>query len=55
VTARDYPRAMKVVGIKQLEARLSEYVRLVKAGETVLVMERGEVVAELRPSRRQRL
>jgi prevent-host-death family protein len=44
---------MKVVGIKQLKARLSEYVRLAKAGETVLVTERNEVVAELRPSRRQ--
>ena len=43
---------MKVVGIKQLKARLSEYVRLVKAGETVLVTERDEVVAELRPARR---
>jgi antitoxin (DNA-binding transcriptional repressor) of toxin-antitoxin stability system len=41
---------MKVVGIKQLKARLSEYVRLAKAGGTVLVTER-EVVAELRPSR----
>jgi antitoxin (DNA-binding transcriptional repressor) of toxin-antitoxin stability system len=40
---------MKVVGIKQLNARLSEYVRLAKAGGTVLVTER-EVVAELRPS-----
>jgi prevent-host-death family protein len=45
--------AMKVVGIRQLKARLSEYVRLAKAGETVLVTERGKVVAELRPSRRQ--
>ena len=44
---------MKVVGIKQLKARLSDYVRLAKAGETVLVTERGEVVAELRPARRQ--
>jgi antitoxin (DNA-binding transcriptional repressor) of toxin-antitoxin stability system len=44
---------MKVVGIKQLKARLSEYIRLAKAGETVLVTERDEVVAELRPSRRQ--
>ncbi|MBI4612702.1 MAG: type II toxin-antitoxin system Phd/YefM family antitoxin [Planctomycetes bacterium] len=40
---------MKVVGIKQLKARLSEYVRLVKAGETILVTERDEAVAELRP------
>jgi antitoxin (DNA-binding transcriptional repressor) of toxin-antitoxin stability system len=44
---------MKVVGIKQLKARLSEYVRLAKAGETVLVTEGDEVVAEFRPSRRQ--
>ncbi|HZA65426.1 MAG TPA: hypothetical protein VE592_00675 [Geminicoccaceae bacterium] len=44
--------SMKVVGIKQLKARLSEYVRLAKAGETVLVTERDEVVAELRPLRR---
>ena len=46
---------MKVVGIKQLKAKLSEYVRLAKAGETVLVTERDEVVAELRPVRRQTL
>lgn len=44
---------MKAVGIKHLKARLSEYVRLVKAGETILVTDRDEVVAELRPSRRQ--
>ncbi|MFZ5469888.1 MAG: type II toxin-antitoxin system Phd/YefM family antitoxin [Myxococcota bacterium] len=44
---------MKAVGIKQLKARLSEYVRLVKSGETVLVTERDEVVAELRPAHRQ--
>ena len=41
---------MKVVGIKQLKVRLSEYVRLAKAGETVLVTERDEVVAELATS-----
>jgi antitoxin (DNA-binding transcriptional repressor) of toxin-antitoxin stability system len=45
---------MKAVGVKQLKARLSEYVRLVKAGETILVTDRDEVVAELRPARRQR-
>ena len=52
MTTRDYHDGMKVVGIKQLKARLSEYVRLVKRGETVLVAERDEVVAELRPARR---
>lgn len=44
---------MKAVGIKQLKARLSEYLRLVKMGETVLITDRDEVVAELRPARRQ--
>ncbi|NJD20428.1 MAG: type II toxin-antitoxin system prevent-host-death family antitoxin [Gemmatimonadetes bacterium] len=40
---------MKAVGVKDLKARLSEYLRYVKAGEAVLVTDRGEVVAELRP------
>ncbi len=44
---------MKAVGVKILKARLSEYLRLVKTGETVLVTERDEVVAELRPAYRQ--
>ena len=44
---------MKAVGIKQLKARLSEYLRLVRSGETVLITDRDEVVAELRPARRQ--
>jgi prevent-host-death family protein len=44
---------MKAVGVKQLKARLSEYLRLVRTGETVLVTDRDEVVAELRPARRQ--
>lgn len=43
---------MKAVGVKQLKARLSEYVRLVRAGETLLVTDRDEVVAEMRPARR---
>jgi antitoxin (DNA-binding transcriptional repressor) of toxin-antitoxin stability system len=41
---------MKAVGIKVLKAKLSEYVRLAKNGETILVTERDEVVAELRPA-----
>lgn len=43
---------MRVVGVKELKARLSEYLRLVKTGEVVLVTDRNEVVAELRPARR---
>jgi antitoxin (DNA-binding transcriptional repressor) of toxin-antitoxin stability system len=41
------------VGVEQLKSRLSEYLRLVRSGETVLVTDRDEVVAELRPTRRQ--
>jgi antitoxin (DNA-binding transcriptional repressor) of toxin-antitoxin stability system len=44
---------MKSVGVKQLKSRLSEYLRLVRNGETVLVTDRDEVVAELRPARKQ--
>ncbi|MGH7717835.1 MAG: type II toxin-antitoxin system Phd/YefM family antitoxin [Gemmatimonadaceae bacterium] len=44
---------MKAVGIKQLKARLSEYLREVRRGETLLVTDRDEIVAELRPARRQ--
>ena len=44
---------MKAVGIKVLKAKLSQYVRLVKSGETVLVTERNEVVAELCPPRHE--
>ena len=40
---------MKSVGVKQLKSRLSEHLRLVSSGEIVLVTDRDEVVAELRP------
>jgi prevent-host-death family protein len=40
---------MKSVGLRELKNRLSEYVRKVRAGEAVLVTDRGEVVAELVP------
>jgi antitoxin (DNA-binding transcriptional repressor) of toxin-antitoxin stability system len=38
---------MRAVGIKELKNRLSEYLRLVAAGERVLVTDRDRVVAEL--------
>ena len=38
---------MTQVGIKALKNRLSEYVRAAASGETVLVTDRGQVVAEL--------
>jgi len=40
---------MRAVGIKSLKNRLSEYVRLAAAGETVLVTDRDQVVAQLGP------
>ena len=40
---------MRAIGVKQLRDRLSEYVRLAAAGETVLVTDRDRVVAELGP------
>ena len=44
---------MKAVGVKQLKARLSEYLRMVKTGETILVTERDAVIAEMRPAYRR--
>ena len=40
---------MKAVGLRDLKNRLSEYIRQVRAGEGILVTDRGEVVAELGP------
>ena len=40
---------MRAVGLKTLKNRLSEYVRLVASGETVLVTDRDRIVAELNP------
>jgi antitoxin (DNA-binding transcriptional repressor) of toxin-antitoxin stability system len=54
VATSGYHAFMKVVGIKMLKDRLSEFVRLVQAGETVLVTDRDEVVAELVPPRPDR-
>jgi antitoxin (DNA-binding transcriptional repressor) of toxin-antitoxin stability system len=39
---------MKAIGIRELKAGLSRYLRDVSAGEVVLVTDRGRVVAELR-------
>jgi antitoxin (DNA-binding transcriptional repressor) of toxin-antitoxin stability system len=51
VVTRDYLARMRVVGIKQLKAKLSEYLREVRRGEAFLVTDRDQVVAELRPPR----
>lgn len=39
---------MQTIGIRDLKARLSHILREVQRGETVLVTDRGRVVAELR-------
>jgi len=40
---------MRVVGIKNLKNKLSEYVKLAANGERILVTDRDRVVAELVP------
>jgi antitoxin (DNA-binding transcriptional repressor) of toxin-antitoxin stability system len=45
---------MRAVGIKLLKNKLSEYIRLVRAGETVLVTDHDQVVAELVPPQPER-
>ena len=39
---------MVSVGVRELKNRLSEYLRMVRRGEEILVTDRGEPVAELR-------
>ena len=45
---------MRSVGIKVLNSRLSEYVRLAASGETILVTDGDRVVAELGPLQKTR-
>jgi antitoxin (DNA-binding transcriptional repressor) of toxin-antitoxin stability system len=39
---------MRAVGVRELKAHLSRYLREVRAGEVILVTDRNRVVAELR-------
>ncbi len=39
---------MRAIGVRDLKANLSRYLREVERGEVVLVTDRGRVVAELR-------
>ncbi len=39
---------MKVVGVRELKNRLSQYLQMARKGEYVLVTDRGQVVAEIR-------
>ena len=42
---------MKTTTVSKLKASLSKYLRSVKAGEEVLVTERGQPIAKLTPAR----
>jgi prevent-host-death family protein len=44
---------MRTVGLKILKNKLSEYVRLAAAGETIVITDRGHTVAEIVPPRRE--
>jgi prevent-host-death family protein len=39
----------KAVGVRELKTRLGSYLREVRRGQTIVVTDRGEPVAELRP------
>jgi prevent-host-death family protein len=45
---------MRMVGLKVLKNKLSEYVRLAAAGETVVITDRNRVVAEIVPPQQPR-
>jgi len=45
---------MRSVGLKILKNKLSEYVRLATAGETIVVTDRGRPVAEIVPPQHPR-
>ena len=49
----DYIEVVKAVGVRELKAQLSRYLRDVVAGEIVLVTDRGRVIAELRTPGRE--
>jgi prevent-host-death family protein len=50
--SRGYLSTMKSVGLKVLKNKLSEYVRLAAAGETIVITDRNRIVAEIVPPRR---
>ena len=54
VATGGYLCRMRTVGIKLLKDKLSEYIRLVSTGETILITDRDRVVAELVPPDRAR-
>ena len=49
MTRSDYHLTMTEVGIAQLKARLSEYLRRVRAGDSLTVLDRATPVARIVP------
>ncbi len=49
VASSSYQLRMRSVGLKVLKNKLSEYIRIVAGGETVLITDRDRVVAEIVP------
>jgi prevent-host-death family protein len=47
---RKVPVARHTVGVRELKARLSQYLRQVKQGRIVVITERGKPVAQLVPA-----
>jgi prevent-host-death family protein len=49
-----YMKPNRKVGARELKLRLGGYIRAVRGGETIVITERGEPVAELRPLRAEK-
>lgn len=49
MTIYDYHVTMKTVGVAELKARLSEYLRSVRKGHDVTVMDRDQPIARIVP------
>jgi len=54
VATCSYYKGMRCIGVKALKNKLSEYLRLIAAGESILVTDRDRVIAELIPPREGR-
>jgi prevent-host-death family protein len=50
VVIPDYHVVMKTVRIAELKSRLSEYLRIVRSGTSVLVLDRNEPIARIVPT-----
>jgi prevent-host-death family protein len=46
---KEHPMTNMRVGTRELKSKLSEYLRRVKAGETIIVTERGKTIGQITP------